>query len=106
MIIYNTTFHIEKEVVAECVEFLKKTYIPHATAGGFLMNPRMSRVLDSMGNTEGESYSIQFHVKNTDTLNYWLEHEGRTLHRDLLSRFGQKIAGFSTLLEEIDWEKE
>lgn len=105
MIIYNTTFHIEKEVLAECVEFLKKNYIPQAASGGFLMEPRMSKVLDSAADTAGESYSIQFRVKNTDTLNYWMEHEGRALHRDLLSRFGQKIAGFSTLLEEIDWEK-
>jgi len=38
-------------------------------------------------------------------LNFWLQNEGNNLHRALVARFGHKIAGFSTLLEEIDWEK-
>ena len=77
MIVYNTTFHIEKDI------------------------------LDVMQAEEGEgiSFSVQFHVKNVDTLNFWLQNEGNNLHRALVARFGHKIAGFSTLLEEIDWEK-
>jgi hypothetical protein len=51
------------------------------------------------------NFSVQFHVKNVDTLNYWIETEGRLLHQDLVNRFGRKIAGFSTLLEEIEWRK-
>ena len=54
---------------------------------------------------EDISLSVQFHVKNIDTLNFWLQNEGNNLHRALVARFGHKIAGFSTLLEEIDWEK-
>ena len=36
---------------------------------------------------------------------FMLQNEGNNLHRALVARFGHKIAGFSTLLEEIDWEK-
>ena len=66
--------------------------------------PCLRRVLQA---EEGEdiSLSVQFHVKNIDTLNFWLQNEGNNLHRALVARFGHKIAGFSTLLEEIDWEK-
>ena len=104
MIIYNTTFHIEKEAHIACVDYLKKEYIPQAVSSGFLLNPRLRRVLQNEEN-EGESYAVQFHVKNVDTLNFWLQNEGNNLHRALVARFGHKIAGFSTLLEEIDWEK-
>ncbi|WP_106829543.1 DUF4286 family protein [Parabacteroides pacaensis] len=104
MIIYNTTFHIEKEVLAECVDFLKKTYIPQAIASGFLMNPKMYRVVSSE-DEGGESFSIQFSVKNTETLDYWMGKEGKACHRSLLERFGEKIIGFSTLLEEVDWKR-
>ena len=95
MIVYNTTFHIEKDILDESLVYLKKQYIPKAVE---------RRVLQA---EEGEdiSLSVQFHVKNIDTLNFWLQNEGNNLHRALVARFGHKIAGFSTLLEEIDWEK-
>jgi len=104
MIIYNTTFHIENEVLEECLQYLKKSFIPKAAASGFLRSPYLRRVLQTQAD-EGSSFSVQFHVKNVDTLNYWLEQEGHLLHKELVARFGSKVAGFSTLLEEIDWEK-
>ena len=105
MIIYNTTFHIENEVHKECLKYLKKEYIPKAVSSGFMLNPCLRRVLQNEGN-EGESYAIQFHVKNRDTLNFWLKQEGIALQQALVARFGSKIAGFTTLLEEIKWEDE
>lgn len=104
MIVYNTTFHIERDILDESLEYLKKNYMPQAMSSGFLHQPCLRRVLQTEPE-EGVSFSIQFHVKNVDTLNFWLQGEGNTLHKDLIARFGHKIAGFSTLLEEIDWEK-
>lgn len=102
MIIYNTTFHIDKESLSDGLEFLKKTYIPRAIAGGLLTDPRLSRVLAH--EAEGESYALQFRVNDTGRLNRWLEQTGRALQNELVSRFGEKITGFSTLLEEMDWQ--
>lgn len=103
MIVYNTTFHIEKEILAECLDYLKADYIPRASVGGFLHRPCLRRVMQTADN-EGESYSVQFHVKNVDTLNYWLQGEGGAMHKELVARFGSKVVGFTTLLEEIDLE--
>lgn len=104
MIVYNTTFHIENEVLEDCLLYLKKTYIPKAAASGFLSRPYLRRVLQ-VEEEEGSSFAVQFHVKNVDTLNYWLEQEGRILQKDLAWRFGSKMVGFTTLMEEIDWER-
>lgn len=105
MIIYNTTFHIEKEAHIACVDYLKKEYIPQAVSSGFLLKPRLRRVLQNEEN-EGESYAVQFHVKNVDTLNFWLKREGMALQQTLVTKFGPKVAGFTTLLEEVSWEDE
>lgn len=105
MLIYNTTFYIEKEAVAEGLEYLKKQYIPAATAGGLVTEPRMSRVLASAAPGEGESISVQFRVADTDILNRWMAQYGQPLQRSLAERFGEKMVGFSTVLEEIDWRK-
>lgn len=104
MIVYNTTFHIEKDILEESLEYLKKQYMQKAVSSGFLQRPCLRRVMHT-ADDEGGSYSVQFHVKNTDTLQYWLDHEGAALHKELVDRFGSKIVGFTTLLEEIDWER-
>lgn len=104
MIVYNTTFHIHREIQHECLDYLKNTYIPKAMESGFLFQPYLRRILNS-GNEEGESYSIQFHAKNMDSLNYWLQKEGAALQQKLVEQFKEKIVGFSTLLEDIELEK-
>ena len=68
MIVYNTTFHIHKEILAECLAFLKSRYIPQAAASGLLHDPYLRRILNSE-NEEGESYSVQFHTQDTASLN-------------------------------------
>ena len=32
MIVYNTTFHIEKDILDESLDYLKKQYIPKAVS--------------------------------------------------------------------------
>ena len=103
MIVYNTTFNIENDILAECIEYLKKSYIPRAAASGFLRTPYLRRILQDE-TEDATSYSVQFHVKNPETLEYWMQSEGRDLQQELVNRFGAKLVGFSTLLEEIDLE--
>lgn len=103
MIVYNTTFHVDKAAIEEGLSYLRQVYMPKAIASGFLRNPYLRRVMMT-DDAEGESFCVQFHVKNVETLNYWLENEGRALHQALSERFGQRMIGFSTLLEELDWE--
>lgn len=100
MIIYNTTFNIENDVLAECVDYLKRDYIPRAVASGFLMTPYLRRILQNEVE-KASSYSIQFHVKNCETLDYWMQSEGRALQQELVRLFGYKVVGFSTLLEDV-----
>lgn len=45
MIVYNTTFHIHKDIVDECLEYLKNSYIPKASESGILYSPYLRRIL-------------------------------------------------------------
>ncbi len=104
MIIYNTTFHIENSVLEECIEFLIQDYIPNATNSGFLSHPRLSRIIPHEKDDLGESFSLQFHVKNAETLNYWLEKDGAAIQKRLIKKFNQRVVGFTTIMEEISLE--
>lgn len=103
MIVYNTTFHIESDSVESCLNYLKKEFIPVAVADGRLRHPSLMKILHEQEG-EGESYAMQFHVDSIPTLNGWLREEGNAMHKLLINRFGTKIAGFSTLMEELSWE--
>ncbi|MCC8094195.1 MAG: DUF4286 family protein [Tannerellaceae bacterium] len=104
MIVYNITFHIDKTVLEEALTYLKSSYIPRAAASGFLLRPCLRRVMHTP-DEERASYAVQFHTKNMDTLEYWIEREGRLMQEELVRRFGNKVVGFTTLLEEIEWEQ-
>lgn len=104
MVVYNITFHIDKDILEDTLTYIKKSYIPQAVASGFLWQPCLLRVMQTPQD-EGVSYAVQFHVKNIDTLNYWMEKKGKEINQAITNRFGNKIVGFTTLLEEIVWEQ-
>ena len=44
MIIFNTTFHVEDDVLNDYIGFMKETYIVRAAGSGFLHEPRFARI--------------------------------------------------------------
>ncbi|MDR1523881.1 MAG: DUF4286 family protein [Tannerella sp.] len=102
MIIYHTTFHLSGEIYLKGLDYLKSVYVPAAMRSGKLHSPRMQRVLNEDGETNGVSLSVQFSVSGRDVLDEWINKEGIALHKSLMEKFSDEIAGFSTLLEEID----
>ena len=103
MLIYNTTFHCETSCSKEFIMWMRQQYVPHAMKYKGLSDPRFARILSSE-NDEGESYSIQFRTPDLETLSDWYNNCGVDVHKSLEAKFGNKVAGFSTILFEIDLE--
>lgn len=101
MIIYNTTYHAHKDIATQFVVWLKTYYIPKATACNRISGARLTKVLNAE-ESDGVNYSLQFNATDLDTLRQWYEEVGDELVVMMSKSFGQKVAGFSTLLEEID----
>ncbi|HCO67438.1 MAG TPA: DUF4286 domain-containing protein [Dysgonomonas sp.] len=100
MLIFNTTFHIDDSVHDEYLAYLKDTYIPAALAGNLLEQPSLARI-ESRHEENGVSYALQFKTENIDVLNRWAAETGSSIQQNLADKFGNKVSGFSTLLEEI-----
>lgn len=100
MLIFNTTLHLDDSVHDECLEYIKKTYIPRSLEHNLLEQPSLSRI-ESRYEESGLSYALQFKAKDMDMLNKWAEVIGDTLQEELTARYGNKVTGFVTLLEEI-----
>ncbi len=101
MIVYNTTFHAHNDAVEQFLQWLRREYIPKAIGDGRLTDPRLTLVLNAE-ESDGKNYSLQFRAADVDTLRDWYEAVGDDLVEIMASKFGQKVAGFSTLLEEVD----
>ena len=101
MIIFNTTYHVESGLEESFIAWLKETYIPSALRREALSRPQLCRVVPPE-ECEGSSFSLQFHVKDSDTLSAWYRETGAGLQEALVSRFAEQVAGFSTLLEVIE----
>lgn len=101
MIVYNTTYHAHKDAVEHFIEWVRKEYIPKATGDGRLSEPRLSLVLNAE-DSDGSNYSLQFRAADIDTLRQWYEEVGDDLVEVMTRKFGHQVAGFSTLLEEVD----
>lgn len=102
MLIFNTTFHVDNSVFDKYLTFIKETYIPQAIKSGALQAPTLSRIHASHGET-GVSLALQFKAESIEVLNEWAEQTGDNLQREIVKQFGDKVAGFATLLEEIEF---
>lgn len=101
MIIFNTTFHLDDDIHDEGLIFLKETYVLAAVNSGFLFEPRLC-LIHRQHEESGHSYSLQFKVKNIDTLNLWQSIQGQHLNNKMNEQFRNKMVGFTTILEEIE----
>ena len=100
MIIYNTTFHIEESILDAFIEYVQQQLIPQATKSGLLTSPRFSRIFGEH-KEEGFSYALEFTTKSIETLEQWNKTESTAITTPLIEKFGDKVAGFSTVMQVI-----
>lgn len=101
MIIFNTTFHVEEEILEEFVAYVLHNFIPLSTQSGILTSPRFSRIFGKEED-EGFSYAMEFQVADPDSLERWNHAESDSVYRPLLEKFREKLVGFSTVMQPID----
>lgn len=101
MLIYNTTYAVQEEELACFMVWIREKYIPLVHDEGTLREGRLARIL-SHGSDEGYSFSLQFCVEDSAALHKWFVKQGRPLQEEMRKVFGNRVAGFSTLMEVIE----
>ncbi len=102
MIVFNTTFHVEKEIQEDFVEYMLQHYIPMCTRSGLLTSPRLARVYGKEED-EGHSYAMEFTVADIVALERWNANESQAIHAPLLEKFKEKLIGFSTIMQTVEY---
>ena len=100
MIVYNTTYHVDCDISGDFLDWLRDHYLPCALESGQVSNPRLMRL---MGHNEGGAcLALQLEASTLGELQRWNQAVGKLLHEEMTSRFGAKVAGFATFMENID----
>lgn len=101
MVTINTTFHVDEEIKQDFMDYMRSKYIAGAVIDKKLISARLFRI-HAQKVEGGISYSVQFAFDNLNDLDNWDKNKGLKLNKDLVDKFQDKVAGFSTLLEEIE----
>lgn len=101
MYIYNVTVNIEKEVHQDWLKWMKEVHIPDVLATGMFIDNRLCQVM--VDEEQGITYSIQYRVKDLDTLKLYQQMYAPKLQAEHMNRYRDKFVAFRTILR-IDHE--
>ena len=101
MFIYNITFNVETLIEDEWLEWMKKDYILDVLRTKYFSEHRILRLINEHPDTLGTTYAVQFTTTNINDVQQYLANQGAVLQNELMTKFGQKVLSFTTLLEEV-----
>jgi len=91
---------VDCSVSGDFIDWMRNYYVPRAVESGMVEKPRLMRL---MGHKEGGAcYALQLQAATLSDLQRWNQAVGKVLHEKLSKRFGDKVAGFTTFMENID----
>ncbi len=100
MLVFNTTYHVDEGQEKYFLIWMHEYYLPEVAAHGVLHSPRLARVL-SHREEPGTCFSVQFEVEDSALLHRWYNELGMKLADEMAAMFGDKVAGFPTLMEVL-----
>lgn len=96
MYIYNVTVNIENDVHEEWLAWMKEQHIPDVMETGLFLACRMLQVM--VQEEQGVTYSIQYEVKDQETLQLYNEVYAAKLQQEHTEKYKDKFVAFRTLL--------
>lgn len=96
MYIYNVTVNIDDSVHDEWLSWMKETHIPDVMETGMFVSNRILQVM--VDEESGKTYSIQYEVKDLETLKLYQQVYAPKLQQEHMEKFKDKFVAFRTIL--------
>lgn len=100
MIIYNVTLTVDADIAEEWLQWMRTQHIPEVMKTGMFDSWRILRVLT--GEQDGMSYAVQYECRDMSTYERYRSEFAPALQAQTLSRYGNKVLAFRTLLEVLE----
>ena len=98
MILYNVTISIDSAIQEEWLEWMKTTHIPDVMNTQLFLGSHLFQVM--VAEEQGITYSVQYQVKDIETLRLYQEVYAQKLQKEHLAKFGEKFVAFRTILRQ------
>lgn len=105
MILFNTTFLVEKELEELLIDCIKKQYVPAVLADGILFDPALHylhRPADADDDKDYSSFALHFYADSMDTLEQYLQTQGSKHLNSSFARLAGKLLHFSSSMECLE----
>lgn len=101
MILYNITLNVEDAVCAEWITWMKTIHIPQVMESKCFQSFKMFRLIDRQSDESGQTYAVQYFAHNMEDYLRYRADFAPALQAETLSRWGNQVLAFRTLLEEV-----
>jgi len=101
MFIFNTTYLVSDEVHETWLDWVRNQHIPFMIDSTYFSHPQVARVITS-DKQDGTSFSVQFHVKDLQTLKLWKKEYSSLFQENCTNQFGTEVIFFTTVLELVE----
>lgn len=101
MITYNTTFMMHPTTEGEFITFMREVYVPGILAEGVLHSPRLKRIEQHSDEDDALSFALSFEAESAEVLGEYLSTSAHRMPTLLVSQFGERVVGFTTLMHEV-----
>jgi len=98
MLIFNTTYLVSDSAHDDWHKWINEQHIPFMLKFKPFSNPQIAKVITTQ-QQEGTSFSVQFHIRDMETLNIWSEKYGKAFQENCAAQFGTEVIFFTTVLE-------
>ncbi len=107
MIIYNTTFMLERSLCGDFLQWLREEAMPLLLKDNVASRPRLTTLVEVPGdpafNEHALSYALQLEFADLDAAHHWADDALMPVIGRYTQRFGtEKAVVFTTILEELN----
>ena len=100
MLIYNVTSKVDHSIHEAWVEWMKNKHIPQVMQSGCFEKFQFVKLLD-IDESDGVTYAIQYYANTKEDYERYIDQFSITLRNDVLQTWGNKIAGFRSLMQVV-----
>lgn len=102
MILYNTTFVVDIQVIEPFRSWVLSTFIPRALESGVFFDPLFTKIVPQLPQDEtSESFAVQFKAQEMVDAQNWNDTVSLRLVGDIQNVYRDSVLAFSTFMEII-----
>jgi hypothetical protein len=101
MLIYNVTSKVSWHAQEDWVQWMINHHIPEVLQTGLINRYQLVR-LQEVEDIDGPTFAVQYYLENRDHYERYLQEYAPALREKSLSKWGDQVIAFRTLMEVIN----